>query len=223
MVEIVALTCVAPRQEEASMTWVLFDYGGVICTPQPEADVALLASAAGCSVPDFHPPYWEYRLDYDRGELDGSTYWQKVGAWVGRTYSEAEIAELCRLDAESWLHLQAGTVALIEDLAAAGHRLALLSNAPAEVAEVVAALPLAASFEHCAFSCFLRTVKPEPECYQAVLAQLDASPDEVVFLDDRPENVAGAEAVGIRSVHFTTPPEARAALARLGMPTAARG
>ena len=205
------------------MTWVLFDYGGVICRPQPKADVELLASAAGCSVAEFSVPYWEHRLDYDRAELDGTTFWQKVGAGVGRSYSAAEIAELVRLDAESWLHLQAGTVALIEDLAAAGHRLALLSNAPSEVAEVVAALPLASSFEHCVFSCYLQTVKPDPECYQAVLALLDASPDEVVFLDDRPENVAGAEAVGIRSVHFTTPEAARAALARYGVTAAPPG
>jgi putative hydrolase of the HAD superfamily len=59
--------------------------------------------------------------------------------------------------------------------------------------------------------------------YQAVLTLLGASPGEVVFLDDRPENVAGAEALGIRSVHFTGPDEARAALARYGVTTAPAG
>ncbi len=202
------------------MTWVLFDYGGVICQPQPEAEVALLARAAGCSVADFRDGYWAHRLDYDRAELDGVTYWQKVGAGAGRSFSAAEIAELTRLDIASWLHLRPGTVTLIEDLAAAGHRLALLSNAPAEVAEVVAALPVIARFfEQCVFSCYLRAAKPEPECYQAVLALLGASPAEVVFLDDRLENVAGAAALGIRGACFTGPGEARAALARLGVPT----
>ena len=129
----------------------------------------------------------------------------------------AQIAELTRLDIESWLHLQPGTVTLIEDLAAAGYRLALLSNAPAEVAEVVAALPVAAHFEHCTFSCYLRTVKPEAEIYQAVLSLLGAGPGEVVFLDDRPQNVAAAEALGIRGVHFTGPDKARAALCLRGV------
>ena len=41
---------------------MVFDYGGVICTPQPDADVALLASAAGVAVPDFQDAYWAYRL-----------------------------------------------------------------------------------------------------------------------------------------------------------------
>jgi putative hydrolase of the HAD superfamily len=204
------------------MTWVLFDYGGVICLPQPDSDVALLASATGVPVPVFRDAYWAHRLDYDRGELDGTTYWQKVAAGAGRSFTAAQIAELIRLDIASWLHLRPGTVTLIEDLAAAGHRLALLSNAPAEVAVVVADLPVAAHFEYCAFSCFLGSVKPEPECYRAVLAMLGAAPGEVVFLDDRPDNVAGARALGIRGVHFTDPGQARVALAGYGVVTAPR-
>jgi putative hydrolase of the HAD superfamily len=205
------------------MTWVLFDYGGVICTPQPEADVALLASAAAVPVPEFRDAYWAYRLSYDRAELDGITYWHKVAAALGKSFSAGQMAELARLDIASWLHLREGTVALIEDLAAAGYRLALLSNAPAGIAEVVAELPLARVFEHQAFSCFLGSVKPEPECYRAVLAMLGAQPADVVFLDDRPENVAGAAALGIRGVHFTTPQAARAALAGHGVTVTPRG
>jgi putative hydrolase of the HAD superfamily len=202
------------------MGWVLFDYGGVISQPQPEAEVALLARVAGSTAGDFVAAYWAHRLDYDRGELDGVTYWHKVAASLGRSFSVAEMAELTQLDIASWLHLQPGTVSLIEDLAAAGHRLSLLSNAPAEVAEAVAALPVAACFEHCLFSCYLRAVKPEPECYRAVLALLGASPADVVFVDDRVPNITGAQALGIRGVHFTGPAQARAALARHGVTAA---
>jgi putative hydrolase of the HAD superfamily len=205
------------------MTWVLFDYGGVICQPQWEADVANLARAAGGSVPEFSEGYWAHRLAYDRADLDCVTYWQKVAAGMGRSFSAAEIAELTRLDIASWLHLQSETVSLIEELAAAGHRLALLSNAPAEVAEVIAALPVAAHFQHFTFSCDLRLAKPEPGCYRAVLALLGARPAEVIFLDDRPENVTGAAALGIRAVHFTGAGAARAALARHGVTLAPHG
>ena len=203
------------------MTWLLFDYGGVICRPQPAEDVASLARAAGCSEAEFSAGYWAYRLAYDRAELDGPSYWQKVGAGAGLCYSPAEIAELTRLDIASWQHLRPATVALIDDLAAAGYPLALLSNAPVEVAEAVAAMPIASRFQHCEFSCFIRAAKPEPECYRAVLDVLGASPAEVVFLDDRPENVAGARAMGIRGIHFTGAGPARAALAELGITAAA--
>ena len=204
-------------------TWVVFDYGGVICTPQPKADVAALAAAVGVPVPDFQVLYWAYRLSYDRAELDGTTYWHKVAAALGLSFSVSQIAELTRLDSASWLHLCDGTITLLEDLAAAGYRLALLSNAPADFAEVLVEQPVARFFEHLAFSAYLGSVKPEPECYRAVLAMLGASPGDVVFIDDRPENVAGAAAVGIHGVHFTTPEAVRTALAGHGILVTPRG
>jgi beta-phosphoglucomutase-like phosphatase (HAD superfamily) len=110
-------------------------------------------------------------------------------------------------------------VALLEDMAAGGHRLAMLSNAPAEVATAVMTLPVAALFEHCLFSCFLGLVKPDPAIYRAVLERLGASPADVIFLDDRPDNVSGALELGIRGVVFTDPGTARAELASLGVAT----
>lgn len=201
------------------MTWLLFDYGNVICFPQPPEAVARLAGAAGCPLPDFTAAYWEYRLAYDHARLDGTAYWQRVGASVGRSFSAADVARLTSLDIDSWLDLNPGTVALLEDMAAGGHRLAMLSNAPAEVATAVMTLPVAALFEHCLFSCFLRLVKPDLDIYRAVLDRLGASPADVIFLDDRPDNVSGAAELGIRGVVFTDPGTARAELASLGVAT----
>jgi putative hydrolase of the HAD superfamily len=199
------------------MTWVLFDYGGVICELQSEADRARLVSASGRPAADFEAAYWRYRLDYDRAALDVTAYWQQVAADLGRSYSGAEIAELSRLDCASWLTLQPGTVDLITGLAAAGQRLAVLSNAPADVAEAVQALPVAGYFEHLVFSCEVKSAKPDPECFQAALAVLGARPAEVIFLDDRPGNVAAAAALGMVSFQFTGAAAARADLARHGI------
>ena len=192
---------------------MLFDYGGVISQPPSPQEVASLAGAAGVSVAALAGVYWEWRRAYDLAELDASGYWRQVGRSLGRGFSEAEISELVRLDSASWLRLQAGTVALIEDLAAAGLRLALLSNAPGELAEAISALPVAAYFGHLLFSCQLKLAKPDPECYNRALARLGAGAEEVIFIDDRAENVAAAAALGLRSVHFTSPDEARAAVA----------
>ena len=125
---------------------------------------------------DFEAAYWRYRLDYDRAALDLTAYWQRVAADLGRSYTGAEIAELSRLDAASWLTLQPGTVDLIMGLAAAGQRLAVLSNARADVAEAVGRLPMAGYFEHLVFSCALKSAKPAPECFRATLALLEAGP-----------------------------------------------
>ena len=199
------------------MTWVLFDYGGVICELQSDADRARLASASGGPAADFEAAYWRYRLDYDRATLDVTAYWQQIAADLGCSYGDAEIAELNRLDCASWLTLQPGTVELITGLAAAGQRLALLSNAPADVAEAVHALPVAGYFEHLVFSCAIKSAKPDRECFEAALAVLGAEPANVIFLDDRPGNVAAAAALGMVSFQFTDAAAARADLARHGI------
>lgn len=47
------------------------------------------------------------------------------------------------------------------------------------------------------FSYELRLHKPDEEIYRTVLEHLAAKPEECFFLDDRPENVAGARTIGI--------------------------
>ncbi len=47
--------------------------------------------------------------------------------------------------------------------------------------------------------------KPEPEAFQIVLDYLNVDPGKVVFFDDTPKNVQGAQAIGINSFVVTTP------------------
>lgn len=46
-------------------------------------------------------------------------------------------------------------------------------------------------------------VKPEPEIYNELLKRFDLKPEECVFIDDRKDNVEGAEKVGIKGILFT--------------------
>jgi putative hydrolase of the HAD superfamily len=195
------------------VTWVMFDYGGVVSHPPTPKDLTELASAVGVGVPALVKAYWDWRRAYDLADLDAKGYWRQVGRDLGRGFSGEEIGELIRLDCASWLRLQAGTVSLIEDLAAARHPLALLSNAPDELADAIGGLPITAHFGHLIFSCQLKLAKPDPRCYSRALARLGAGPDEVIFIDDRVENVAAAAALGLSAVHFTSPAETRAAVA----------
>lgn len=45
-------------------------------------------------------------------------------------------------------------------------------------------------------------VKPDPRIYQAAVEKALAEPQECVFIDDRPENIAAAQDLGIRTIHF---------------------
>jgi putative hydrolase of the HAD superfamily len=192
--------------------WVVFDYGGVISRPQPERDVAALAAVAGGPVPDFRDAYWARRTAYDLADLDAEAYWKGVTSQLGQPWDPGRMPELVRLDIESWKHLRPGVVSLVDEAAASGHRLALLSNAPHEVAAGIAALPVARRFEHLFFSCDLELAKPDPRCFRAALAGLEAAPSDVIFIDDRQDNAGAAARLGIRAIRFTTAEDLRARL-----------
>ena len=52
----------------------------------------------------------------------------------------------------------------------------------------------------------VRTRKPEPAIYELLLAKADVPPSRIVFVDDKPRNLAAAAEFGIRTVQFTASP-----------------
>ena len=54
-----------------------------------------------------------------------------------------------------------------------------------------------------AISCYLGAVKPNHAFYERALAKCALRPEQVLFVDDRPENVEGARAAGITTVQYT--------------------
>ena len=62
-----------------------------------------------------------------------------------------------------------------------------------------------------------KLVKPDPAIYHLALARFGLEPHEAVFIDDNEANVAGAQALGIRSVLFTEEADARRELVDAGL------
>lgn len=97
-----------------------------------------------------------------------------------------------------------GAVALLAALHGRGLRLGLVSNTiwPGEFhLEDLAALGLLPYFGHTLFSGDLGIWKPQPDIFQHMLAALDTSPAETLFVGDNPlEDIQGAQRVGMRAV-----------------------
>jgi 2-haloacid dehalogenase len=57
--------------------------------------------------------------------------------------------------------------------------------------------------------------KPFPEFYQRLLDRYNVSPSKSLFIDDSLRNVKGAEALGIKTIHFKSPQQLRESLSQL--------
>lgn len=182
------------------MKWILFDYGNVLSLAQPEAEALAMAHAAGADPEAFLRAYWENRLEFDRGTLTPAEYWEKA---AGRALTEAELGRLIAMDVDSWSHPDEGALVLLRELQEQGRDVALLSNAPACVADGLDRLPWVAAIPHRFYSARLGLVKPDPRIYAHVAAELGAEPADFLFVDDREDNVEGARAAGMRAVQYT--------------------
>ncbi|MDH2429606.1 HAD family phosphatase [Sphaerisporangium sp. TRM90804] len=180
------------------MKWLLFDYGEVLCHAQPEADRERMVAASEVEATAFWERYWEHRLDFDRGTLTPAAYWSLV---LGGRPSRDRVERLVELDVQSWSHPDDDAVAVMEEVHALGHPVALLSNAPLCVAEGIERLPWIQTMNARFYSARLGMVKPDAEIYLRVASELGAEPEDFVFVDDRLANVAGAEAVGMTAIH----------------------
>lgn len=56
-------------------------------------------------------------------------------------------------------------------------------------------------FEKCFYSFEMGCRKPDVECYQQVIEELNIDPSETLFIDDLKQNIDGASAAGLQTLH----------------------
>jgi putative hydrolase of the HAD superfamily len=201
--------------QKRSVRAVVFDYGNVLGLEQTLEDMKAMALVCGIPLERFSELYWNLRPAYDRGDIDGPAYWTAV---VGQQelgqrepgqqklgLNRDQIATLIKLDSESITRPNQGAVEWAELLHHEGFPLTLLSNMPLELSRhLTKSFPSLSTFEHLIYSCDYRSIKPEPALYRNCLELLKAAPQDILYLDDRAENVEAAAGLGMNSVLFDT-------------------
>ncbi len=92
----------------------------------------------------------------------------------------------------------------IEKLRASGYTIGILSNLPQPIADSLRATPgFLEHFDHATLSCELGLYKPQAAIYEHSYRGLGVAPEEVLFIDDKIENVMGAREVGMSAELFT--------------------
>jgi putative hydrolase of the HAD superfamily len=98
----------------------------------------------------------------------------------------------------------------MQELKREGYRIYILSNYPRRTYGVTQeALSFLEQADGALFSFEVQRIKPEPEIYQALLKRYHLKAEECIFLDDKEENIKGAESQGMQGILFTSYEDAR--------------
>jgi epoxide hydrolase-like predicted phosphatase len=95
------------------------------------------------------------------------------------------------------------------------YKVGLISNAWSGLRPWIIAKKFEDAFDAMTISAEIGVMKPDARIFQLALEKLGVLPAEAVLLDDFPENVAGARAVGMQAIHFTQPEQALKELKQL--------
>ena len=180
---------------------IVFDLGRVLVDFDPRAYIAafgyteetvdrLLSTVFG--------PDWYY---HDRGDIRTIDELRAIEIEKHPDLKK-EIGEV--LDGD-WVRihtLKTATAEYLADLKRRGYRIYILSNLSVESYEFISKYPFFGLTDGGVFSYRERACKPEPAIYRALLDRYALAPEETLFFDDVAENIAGAEALGIRGVLF---------------------
>ena len=109
-----------------------------------------------------------------------------------------------------------GTVDIFRELRTAGKPVYGLSNFSAETYVTARKhYPFLDWFDGIVVSGEDGLIKPDPEIYKLLLARYGLQAEDLVFIDDRPDNISAALQLGLHGIQFTSPESLRLELQHL--------
>jgi glucose-1-phosphatase len=193
---------------------VIFDLGGVLVRTEDQAPRRELADRLGITRQEM------YFLVFDSpsarqaslGEITAEEHMESVRLTLG-----VSLQDFSTVPGAFWSgdRLDTSLVDYIRSLRPR-YKTALLSNAWNDLRGVLTERwKIADVFDELVISAEVGITKPDPRIYHLALQRLQVAPQEAVFVDDFPENIAGGKAVGLKTIHFRNPQQAIAELSEL--------
>jgi len=212
----------------AEIRAIVSDFGGVLTTPLFAAFAAFQdevgispetlgkAMRVGLAEGEDLPLY---RLE--RGEISEDEFIERLEDGLESILDHRPHLHHFRQKFWGALHPNEEMIALMHELKAGGLKMAMLTNNVREWEPLWRSmLPVDEIFEEIVDSAFVGCRKPEARIYDLTLERMGMPADACLFIDDLEPNIVGAEAAGMKAVHFRDNEQAigeiRAALGAAG-------
>jgi FMN phosphatase YigB (HAD superfamily) len=199
---------------------LIFDVGGVLVrtfdhSGRREWERRLGLAPGGTDTVVFNS---EAGQQAQRGEITDVALWE----WVSERLNLGRELDAFRGDFWRGDAVDMALVGLIRRLRPR-YQTAIISNATDGLMNGLAGYGLLPEFDVVVGSAYEHVLKPHPAIYRRALALLGREPEETVFIDDAPANVAGAQALGMGAILFTPSLNLEEELVKLGVEVNSEG
>ena len=189
---------------------IVSDFGGVLTTPllssfvAVQDEIGISAEALGRAMRAATEERGENPLfEMERGELAEGAFLDLLADALEPLIGHRPHLHRFREVYFEALHPNGQMIELMHELKASGLKMALLTNNVREWEPLWRSmLPVDEIFEEIVDSAFVGCRKPEARIYELTLERIGMRAEDCLFIDDIHPNCEGAEAIGMRAVHF---------------------
>lgn len=198
----------------ATIRALFWDVGGVLLSnawDHEERDLAIERFLLDKT--EFESRHKEVMLAFEEGKLTLDDYVERVVFYHARTFSREEFKQFMF----SLSRPKPQALELARELSGK-YAMATVNNESRELNQYrIQQFKLADSFHLFVSSCFVGIRKPAEAIFRLALDLTQNSAEECCFIDDRTENLAGAEKVGLKTVLAKDAQQLRRDLQALGV------
>ena len=194
---------------------VIFDWGNVLAFDDRSIAVEFICNRLQLSPSEFEKANLEKR----KAMLDGKSdieFWQAYAKQTGITLP-SNWAESYQSAIKASVGADPEMFALIDELKAEKVRVGLLSNIDKRYIKYIRDCGYYEPFDPCLLSGEMGVQKPDPKAYESLLNATHLPAGDIVFIDDKEENIEAAKKMGIDGIVFTSPSQIKQALKERGL------
>jgi FMN phosphatase YigB (HAD superfamily) len=195
---------------------IIFDLGKVLVDFDYTIAARKIAARSSHAPQDLHAFLGSSPLlaEYESGRLNRQKFYEAVRDAIG---FHGDLAEFGGYFAEIFSEMS-GMIALQAELRQRGFQTYIFSNTnDLAIEHVRRDFPFFNNFDGYILSYEVGAMKPQPEIYAAMEKMCGRNGADLIYLDDRAENIAAGAARGWRTILHESPGQTRAALAKFGV------
>jgi FMN phosphatase YigB (HAD superfamily) len=194
----------------------IFDLGKVLVDFDYSVAAKKVAARSSKSPQDLHAFLGSSPLlvEYESGRLTRQTFYDAIRDTIG---FQGDLAEFGGYFADIFIEMP-GTIALQAELRQRGFKTYIFSNTnDLAIEHVRRKFPFFENFDGYIFSYEVGGLKPDPEIYVAMEVMTGRRGADLIYIDDREENIEAGRARGWRAILHESPEKTRQALIGIGV------